>query len=147
MRLCVGCAAEVWQIALYNPNSAAVPPEQQCLPERQNQTLTLYANLMEEVKVRIDALNQILSGQVNLPPQIVRESCFLQLRMLCELIALSALAAHEDIEATTKLKKEYAAPKIIEHLELLHPSFYPYPVKQIKGESHAFCFGGHSFRL
>jgi hypothetical protein len=32
------------------------------------------------------------------------------------------------------LKKEYAAPKIIERLEQLHPFFYPQPVRQIKGE-------------
>ena len=85
---------------------------------------------MEEVKIRLDALNYALSANVALPPQIIRECCFLQLRLLCELIALGCLVAHGDIEATTRLRKEYAAGRIIEQLEKLHPEFYPWPLTQ-----------------
>ncbi len=49
--------------------------------EKQTQ---LYANLMQEVKVRIDAINLALQGRTNLATPFVRELCWLQLRMLCE---------------------------------------------------------------
>jgi hypothetical protein len=50
--------------------------------------------------------------------------------MLCELIALGCLTAHGDIEATTKLRNEWSADKIIDRLDSLHPHFYPLPVHQ-----------------
>jgi hypothetical protein len=68
---------------------------------------------------------------MGLPAAIVREVRFLQLRMLCELIALACLMAHGDIpavQASKKLSKEYSADKIIGQLDALHPNFYPYPV-------------------
>lgn len=56
----------------------------------QQSTMQLYCGLMEEAKLRIAAIEGNLSGKTGLPGQIVRESCYLQLRLLCELIALAA---------------------------------------------------------
>jgi hypothetical protein len=61
-------------------------------------TINLYAALMEEVKVRVDAFNWLITGRSGLSGSIIRESCFLQLRFLCELIALGCLVAHGDIK-------------------------------------------------
>ena len=60
-----------------------------------------------------------------MPEVAVREYCFLQLRMLCELIALGCLTAHGDLQ-TGKLKDEYKADKILSRLQQLHSDFYPY---------------------
>jgi len=89
----------------------------------------LYAALMEEVKIRLSSIDSALAGRMDLPSPIVREFCFLQLRMLCELIALACLRAHGDIKETTRLRKEYSAAKIIERLERLHPEFFPQPIR------------------
>lgn len=94
----------------------------------QQDAIDLYAQLMEEVKVRISATDKAVSGQTGLPEQIVRDLCFLQLRMLCELIALGCLVAHGDIRAKSGLTKVYAADFIIKRLEQLHPNFYPRPI-------------------
>lgn len=89
--------------------------------------MTLYANLLEEVKARLDAINKGLTGQLPLHGLLVREFCYLQLRMCCELIALGSLVAHGDIEATqlNRFQKEYSADRIMGQLTSLHPDFYP----------------------
>lgn len=93
---------------------------------------TLYANLMDEVKVRIHCIDRAVNGQTGFPGPIVREFCYGQLRLLCELIALSCLVAHGDIPATysKRLGKEWSAETIFEQLEKLRPHFYPIPVRQ-----------------
>ena len=85
---------------------------------------------MEEVKLRFSSVDAALNGGTSLPPLHVREF-FLQLRLLCESIALGCLVAHGEITTTrltSKLRKEWAADRIINQLEQLHPDFYPHPV-------------------
>ena len=86
--------------------------------------LNAYVGLMEEAKYRLFAMDTALEGRTGLPPGATREYCFLQLRMLCELIALGCLTAHGDLQ-TGKLKKAYEADRIIRGLQRLHPKFYP----------------------
>lgn len=71
---------------------------------------------------------------------IVMELCYLQLRMLCETIALANLVIHEDISEiamSRKLATEWHAEKIIDALGKLHPHFFPqaieYRDKHIQG--------------
>lgn len=89
--------------------------------------IDLYIVLMHEVRSRIDAINFILAGQTRLGEGIVRELCWLQLRMLCETTALGCLVAHGDLVAThiKKFEKEYAADKIIKMMEGINPHFFP----------------------
>jgi hypothetical protein len=99
----------------------------------QTKMMRLYANIMQEIKIRIWAINAGVGGHLPvLPPPIVQEHCFLQLRMICELIALSCLVAHGDVKGTDapKLQKEWSAEKIMNELEKLHPEFYPLAVKR-----------------
>jgi hypothetical protein len=58
-------------------------------------------------------------GRIAVP--LLREYGFLQLRMLCELIALGCLVAHGDIEETKApvLQNEYKAGVIVKRLERL----------------------------
>ena len=86
--------------------------------------LNAYVGLMEEAKYRLFAMDTALEGRTGLPPGATREYCFLQLRMLCELIALGCLTAHGDLQ-TGKLKKAYEADRIIRGLQRLHPKCYP----------------------
>jgi hypothetical protein len=93
---------------------------------------------MEEAKLRALSIDTITSSSVELSVPLLREYGFLQLRMLCELIALGCLVAHGDIERTTMaaLQKEYKAGVIIKRLEKLHPNFYPSPRKPIFSPGH-----------
>jgi hypothetical protein len=91
---------------------------------KHEQALNSYLGLMGEAKYRLLAMDTALGGRTGLPPGAIKEYCFLQLRMLCELIALGCLTAHGDLQ-TGKLKGDYKADKIIRGLERLHPDFYP----------------------
>jgi hypothetical protein len=104
-------------------------PLLQPLTKDESETVHVYTALMNEVKIRMDAFNWLVGGRSGLSGPIIRESCFLQLRFMCELIALGCLVAHGDINSTksTRLKDEYAPDKILKQLGQLHPDFYPFP--------------------
>jgi len=84
-----------------------------------------YTILMNEAKRRLIAMDIALAGRTGLSERMICEFCFLQLRMLCELIALGCLTAHGDF-LTGKLRGTWQADKIICGLEELHPNFYPH---------------------
>jgi hypothetical protein len=102
---------------------------------RDEEVVRVYSDLMGEVRLRIDAINRGLAGALGLKGPLVREFCFLQFRMICELIALACLTAHGDIATVKnpKIQKEWSAEKIIEALSGLHPDFYPEPVRETPG--------------
>jgi hypothetical protein len=91
----------------------------------------LYADLLEEAKGRIASIDAAISDRLGLPARLVREYSYLQIRMLCELIALGCLIAHGEIAAThtLKLQTAWSADKIIRRLEKLHSKFYPHPIR------------------
>jgi hypothetical protein len=118
--------AIIWKLAFLQ-RSAAMPKR---TPEEIRPTLKLYSALMGEVRARLDAVSVLLRPDSKLPAPIVRECCYLQFRMICEVIALGCLTAHDDIEAvkTGKMTKAYAADWIMKQLDSLHTDFYPRPV-------------------
>lgn len=92
----------------------------------------LYATLMTEIKYRTGFILTAVNDSFPMSRIARFEFCYLQLRKICELIALACLTAHGDMpEASTKpLQKKYDADKIIKRLGALRPSFYPVPSKQ-----------------
>lgn len=101
-------------------------------------TSELYANIMEEIKHRIAAIDTGTMNQLPVAAPFVREFCYLQLRMICELIALGCLVAHGDIKATQKksLQKEWSAETIVNALAELHPDFFPLAINSTKVSTH-----------
>lgn len=101
-----------------------------------DEIISLYSALMEEIKLRIETINVLAGGKTGLEPIVVQEACFLQLRLICELIALGCLTAHGDIKETkaTKFRKTYEADKILKGLEELHADFYPIPTRVLPKE-------------
>jgi hypothetical protein len=93
--------------------------------------MRLYAGLMTEVQIRISAIQGAKSKPELLSPHLTEEFCFLQLRMICELIALACLTAHGEVQGAKsgKLNKEYSADRILNRLQNLHSDFYPKPSK------------------
>jgi hypothetical protein len=96
---------------------------------QETQTIALYSAIMEEMKLRTATINTLVGGKTGLFGPLVQETCYLQFRFMCELIALGCLVAHKDIDATqtNKFQKEYSADKILKQLEELHPDYYPFP--------------------
>jgi len=97
--------------------------------EQQQDAINRYAALLEEAKIRISSIAGAIGGRTGLPASLVQEFSYLQLRMLCELIALGCLTAHGEIIETAKLQNEWSADKIVRQLAVLHPNFYPHPVR------------------
>ncbi len=98
----------------------------------------LYRDLMQELKTRVDVTNDTLKKPPAIPAHMVQEFCLLQVRMICELIALGCPVAHGDIDEANKLNKTYQADKIINTLEDLHADFFPVPVVQHQVEPQRF---------
>jgi hypothetical protein len=94
------------------------------------EAMDAYSILMHEAKRRLLAMGTALEGKTGLPKGVVCEFCFLQLRMLCELIALGCLTAHGDL-MSGKLRETWQADKIIRGLEELHPDFYPIAATEV----------------
>jgi hypothetical protein len=94
---------------------------------KQQKAIDLYHALMSEARYRIDGLNFVLSGETKLAQAFLHEFCYLQLRMLCETIALGCLVAHGDIveKQIKDFEKEWHAEKIIDKLGDLNPDFFP----------------------
>ena len=94
--------------------------------------ITIYANLMEEARSRIEAMNAALSGRLALPDMILEEFIYLQIRLLCEIVGLGCLIAHGDFTQIDlrKLRDEYDADKIIKTLAApLSATFFPEPIR------------------
>ena len=88
-----------------------------------------YCDLMEEVKFRVESVNQLME----LPGITIRarvESICLQLRMLVELIVFSSLVSNKDVwrRSQKELQSSQNISKKIKELKRLHPNFYPTPV-------------------
>lgn len=96
---------------------------------QQTEAITAYARLLDEASVRLAVIDDLVAGRTPSPTPITAEFGYLQLRMLCEVVALGCLVAHGDIQATrtSRLQREYAADSILNKLEQLHSNFYPHP--------------------
>lgn len=97
-----------------------------------NSPIERYCDFMEEIKLRTGVITTCLASPI-LPPRFLYETCFLQFRYICELIALSCLVAHGEVPGarSKRLSKQFDASSIINQLERLHPAFYPRPSRQV----------------
>ena len=92
--------------------------------------LDRYQGLLVEIKHRTATIDDILKKKVPIRAKIAEELCYLQLRMICELIAIGCLIIHGDVSARKQdLFRSYKADWIMSRLELLHPRFYPQPLE------------------
>lgn len=100
----------------------------------------IYINLMEEVIRRRNIVADVLAGKFGLPQAIAYELCYLQLRLICESIALGCLSTHGGIPGTqTKVMLNAWSPKdILKELERLHPKFYPVPFDPVSFDEEGF---------
>lgn len=90
----------------------------------------LYIALMTEVNVRLSWIEYAAQGRTGMDAPLVREFGYLQLRMICELIALGCLALHGEVPATrsVRLQGSFSADEVMKGLARLHPDFFPQAV-------------------
>jgi hypothetical protein len=88
-----------------------------------------YTDLMQEIKERLYAIEDVLSERTALHGPLAHEFCFLQLRIICECTSYACVIAHAYIEElqTPKFQKEWSADKLMKALDGLHQDFYPKP--------------------
>jgi hypothetical protein len=78
--------------------------------------MNLYQALMSEAKERIDEIGFRLAMIKTEPTArtsaFEAEFAYLQMRYLCEIVALACLSAHQSYGLTASLKKEWNADEI-----------------------------------
>ena len=95
---------------------------------------SLYAAMMEEVIVRLDAaLDSLTEAKANsghLDNWKNAEFCYLQIRKTCEYVALALLVAHELYQdtSTASLTKKWHAGEIFAKLIELNNYAFPHPI-------------------
>lgn len=95
-----------------------------------DKAMEVYRGLLLEIKFRIEAIDHVISGQVRLRGKIAEEFCYLQLRMICEIIAIGCLVIHGELSPLkSDLFKTYKADWIMSELAKLHPKFFPAPLE------------------
>jgi hypothetical protein len=92
-----------------------------------------YSEIMREIKFRLSAIGSAMNGETKLQRMLAQEFCFLQLRMVCELVALACLCAHGDLSEASRLKTEWSPETILGKLETLQKHFFPWPSRQLPG--------------
>jgi hypothetical protein len=94
-----------------------------------------YTALLSEIKGRLGIVHSVLTGKLTniVPDKGAEEICYLELRMICELIALGSLVVHGDIAnaKTGKIRTHWEADWILKRLARIHGDFYPRPTQQL----------------
>lgn len=91
-----------------------------------------YLAFMQEIKWRFKCTIERL-GAIRASPQathhiIDAELCYLQLRFICELVALASLSAHHEFGLNKDLLKAWSADDIFTRLEAINPFCFPAPI-------------------
>jgi hypothetical protein len=98
----------------------------------------IYAGFMHEIKLRLVSIESTLGIIADAAAEetafLYAEFCYLQLRMICELIALAALVAHNELPEANKKKllKDWNADSIFDRLSAVNEHCYPVPLKTVQ---------------
>lgn len=100
----------------------------------------IYRSFMEEIKTRLNVIAEtvaLLKANPNDPHGFLHaEFGFLQLRFVCDLIALSVLAAHKPYGLTDILLESWHARRALNDLKTINPVSFPRPCKITGADGH-----------
>ena len=87
-----------------------------------------YSQVMEDIKLKVEAINQIMEMPGIINQTRVEASC-LQLRMVLELIVFASLVSNKDAlqKSQEELRSAWNIKKIMGDLRAAHGRFYPEP--------------------
>lgn len=94
-------------------------------PKTNRDKADLYVNAIHEIRVRLRSLDILLNSP--LAELVQQESCYLQLRQVCECFAVACLAAQGDFETHKAFSKSYSPLDIFKALAEKYPNFFPTP--------------------
>lgn len=86
-----------------------------------------YADLMDEVRLRTEFILGLIESQDDWRPQFLEEVCWLQIRMISEVIALACMLAHGDVIGKNQLDRQ-KPNDIFKVMADINPDFFPKPV-------------------
>ena len=101
--------------------------------------LDLYCALMEEIKLRVSFIEHIRERESPVPI-ITKECCYLQLRMIHELMAIACIAIQSRHVNIGRLEKQWSANEIMPQIEKLNPAFFPKAI-QLKRSTEGHLVG------
>jgi hypothetical protein len=88
-----------------------------------------YGDFMREIKIRLEAIQGrmvVIKEDLASPTAFLEaEFCILQVRFVCELLALAVLAAHRPLGLKSDLQKAWNARKIFETLAQMNAECFP----------------------
>jgi hypothetical protein len=88
---------------------------------------------MSEIKARLGVIFHVVNEASPIPPLIRYELGYLQLRLICEVLAIASFTAHGEVVMSKKpyLRKKWQAGEILKGIEEIHPDFYPVPCEEV----------------
>jgi hypothetical protein len=97
---------------------------------------SVYIGIMQEIVLRSRVIETLFSDDVKLGIRPRFEFCHLELRMICELLAISSLVAHGDIPAaqSKRIESIWQADRLLRTMAHLHPDFFPAAMKLVRDE-------------
>lgn len=99
------------------------------------QGITQYCNLLEELKLRMKAVQDIVNGKVSTAsfghPHFADDFVFLQIRKILEIVAFGSMCSNIDLYRKTyeNYATHWRAKDILQKLERINKDFYPLPLK------------------
>lgn len=98
------------------------------------QGITKYCNLLEELKLRMKAVQNIVNGKVSIAsfghPYFADDFVFLQIRKILEIVAFGSMCSNIELYRKTydKYTTHWRAKDILQKLECINKDFYPIPL-------------------
>jgi len=96
------------------------------LPTSRDDRARAYLNVLFEINARLGLIKSL--KLLNLPDGLAREVCYLQLRHICELMAIGCLVIQGDYKSSRSLTGEYNPQRMFRSLGRLYPRFFPQSV-------------------
>ena len=112
-QLFVAFLASGYEVAMAKPN----------YPNTSEERAKVYLHCMAEIKKRLLVIEKV-SGE-DMQTLFANEICYLELRFICELIAIACLTAQGDFKTQRAFTEEYSPPKIFAALREIYPQFFP----------------------
>ena len=100
--------------------------------------LAEYGQLMLKCEQRLDCVDHLLTPARPLTSWAIRESVFLQFRLICETLAIASLMAHNDLDGAQSLHRTYAADELMNRLASLHPDYFPLAVTKVTRQGKSY---------
>ena len=103
-------------------------------PKTSEERAKVYLHCMAEIKERLRVIEKVSNEDIQI--LFAKEICYLELRFICELIAIACLTAQGDFKTQRAFTEEYSPPKIFSALKAIYPQFFPKDAEVISQPGH-----------